>query len=557
MHKKVKKLYSLIIASILVLSLTACGNSSNEEETTALDKSKLNPADYYGVSEWKNQEYEVSKEDHFRNYYEVFVYSFADSDGDGIGDIQGLISKLDYISELGFNGIWLMPVMPSTTYHKYDVIDYYDIDPEYGTMNDFNKLVKECHDRNINLIIDLVFNHTSTKHEWFTKATSYYQSLQEGQEPNFEECPEAGFYNFKKEEDVRNRDIYYKISGTNYYYEGMFWSEMPDLNLDNELVRREIEKIAKFWLDLGVDGFRLDAAKEYWSGSATKNTEVLKWFVDYVKSVRKDAYLVAEVWSSNYDIRQYYKSGIESIFDYTHGNATGNLFKYFNQGNGLKLAKSFEDTDKGYLESNPNVVNAPFASNHDVGRISGFVSYEIPRIKFAGALNQIMTGCSFVYYGEEIGMTGSGASKDEDKRAPMHWTAFKGGIVTAGPPTMSTDIVHMFGDVETQMKDVDSIYWYYRKMLHIRNTYEEIPKGTTTALTELGDISICGVKKVYKDQEMYILCNTSDKPITVTMSKETYGYEKMVEYLVTTIDESITIDGDSITLPPYAIAFLK
>ena len=237
MHKIIKKLFSMIIVSILVLSLAACGNSGNEEETTVLDKSKLDPMDYYGVSEWKEQEYTVEKDDHYRNYYEVFVYSFADSNGDGIGDLQGLISKLDYISEMGFNGIWLMPVMPSTTYHKYDVIDYYDIDPEYGTMEDFNKLVKECHDRNINLIIDLVFNHTSTKHEWFTKATSYYQSLQEGQEPNFEDCPEAGFYNFKKEEDVRNRDIYYKISGTNYYYEGMFWSEMPDLNLDNDLVR--------------------------------------------------------------------------------------------------------------------------------------------------------------------------------------------------------------------------------------------------------------------------------------------------------------------------------
>jgi len=146
-------------------------------------------------------------DDNYRNFYEIFVYSFYDSDGDGIGDINGIISKLDYIndgddstdSDLGFNGIWLMPIMPSTTYHKYDVKDYYNIDPQYGTLEDFKKLIKECKARDIKLIIDLVFNHTSAQHPWFTQAVHYLESLKEGEEPDLTVCPYVGYYNFAKE----------------------------------------------------------------------------------------------------------------------------------------------------------------------------------------------------------------------------------------------------------------------------------------------------------------------------------------------------------------------
>ena len=557
MHNRIRKLFSVLLASVMVFSMAACGNSGKEEETTPFDKTTADPVAYYKVDEWKDVEYTYAKEDHYRNYYEVFVYSFADSNGDGIGDINGLISKLDYIAEMGFNGIWLMPIMPATSYHKYDVENYYDIDPEFGTLDDFKNLVKECHDRNINLIIDLVFNHTSSKHPWFQTAVEYYQSLEEGQEPNFEECPEAGYYKVIKNEDVKNKDIYHSISGSDYSYEGIFVSGMPDLELSNEQVRREIEKIAKFWLDLDVDGFRLDAIIKYVSGSTDMNIEILNWFCSYVTSVKKDAYIVGEAWTSNYEIGRYYTSGLESIFDYTYGDSSGNIIKYVNQGKGLKLAESFEKTEKGYLESNPNMVNAPFVSNHDVGRISGFVSKDIARIKVVAALNQIMSGCSFVYYGEEVGMTGSGAGKDEDKRVPMPWSNFKDTTTTVGPPNMTPGVVHDFGSVEEQMKNVDSIYWYYRQILHIRSTYEEIPKGITTALKELGDESICGLKKTYNDQTMYILCNLSKEPKTITFSKDTYGYKEIVETLVTTVDHSVEINGDSITLPPYAIVFAK
>ncbi|MEG2018150.1 MAG: alpha-amylase family glycosyl hydrolase, partial [Clostridium sp.] len=223
-------------------------------------------------------------DDKYKNYYEIFVGSFYDSDEDGIGDINGIIEKLDYLNDgdnksdkdLGINGIWLMPVMPSPTYHKYDVTDYLGIDPQYGTMEDFEKLIKECNKRGVDLIIDLVLNHTSAQNPWFISAKKSLTVEPCGKdvcaysEPCREHNKYVKYYNFSEE----------KLSGyhsvgmpTGWYYEGVFWDQMPDLNLDNEEVWNEIENISKFWLDKGVAGFRLDAVTSYYTGNVSKNVD--------------------------------------------------------------------------------------------------------------------------------------------------------------------------------------------------------------------------------------------------------------------------------------------
>ena len=178
-----------LLATILVaaLFLTGCGaNKNGQQKEEKKNEIPLNIID-----------------DKYRNFYEVFVYSFYDSDGDGIGDFKGLIEKLDYIndgdnstdSDLGMNGIWLMPIMPSDTYHKYDVKDYYDIDKDYGTMDDFKAFMEECNKRDIHVIIDLVINHTSSNNEWFVSATNYLKSLEFGVEPDISACPYVEYYN--------------------------------------------------------------------------------------------------------------------------------------------------------------------------------------------------------------------------------------------------------------------------------------------------------------------------------------------------------------------------
>jgi glycosidase len=306
-----KKAVSLGITVVLIGAVVAAGiaggriglkNDAQEAELQVADSA---------ANEVAVNELPVNViDDKYRTTYEVFVYSFSDSDGDGVGDIQGLIDKLDYIgdgdpetdTDLGCNEIWLMPISPSPTYHKYDVTDYKDIDPEYGTMEDFDELIKACHDRGIRVIIDQVYNHSSVEHPWFKDAAEF---LKDHPGITFEngnysasfyiDCPKLSYYNFANEQLAG----YEPLPGTEYFYEARFWSGMPDLNLDSDAVRREIADITGFWLEHGVDGFRLDAVTYYYTGNDSANIDFMTWLNDTVKSVNPDAYIVAESWTNS------------------------------------------------------------------------------------------------------------------------------------------------------------------------------------------------------------------------------------------------------------------
>lgn len=502
-------------------------------------------------------------DDNYRNFYEIFVYSFYDSDGDGIGDINGIISKLDYIndgddstdSDLGFNGIWLMPIMPSTTYHKYDVKDYYNIDPQYGTLEDFKKLIKECKARDIKLIIDLVFNHTSAQHPWFTQAVHYLESLKEGEEPDLTVCPYVGYYNFAKENNGSN--TYYKAGKSDYYYEGVFWDQMPDLNLGNEQVRKEIENIAKFWLDLGVDGFRLDAAKEFYSGEKQRNVDVLKWFTDYVQSVNEDAYIVAEVWEEEAAISTYYESGIPSLFNFPlsqHDGLITSTVRKLGTSTAKKFAKSFVSLYEKYSEGNTEFIDAPFISNHDTTRISAQCVNNEDQMKMAAGILLTMNGSPYVYYGEEIGMNSMG-SKDENKRLPMQWSITDiTGITDA--PKAADKVTQKFSPADEQMKTPLSIYNYYKRAIRIRNENPEIARGKVSVIEELNNEDICAVKKVYEGSEVVIIYNISNEEKTVAIGDAGLTDLTIRGYL--SVDGSeVTLADHEVTLPKYSIVILK
>ena len=542
---------ALLTAVAMSVSIFAGCGGEDEEKDKKKNAADMTPEEYYDVADWSAKENII--DDNYRNYYQVFVYSFADSDGDGIGDLKGITEHLDYIKEMGFNGIWLSPIHKSTTYHKYDVIDYYSIDEQYGTMDDFEKLVEECDKRGIKVIIDFVFNHTSSKHEWFVEATKYIKGLEKGKEPDVNECPYVGYYNIVKSEDAKSG--YNKISGTDYSYECQFWQQMPDLNLGNEAVRKEIEKAAKFWVDKGVGGFRLDAAKEYYSGNGDKNIEVLNWFTNYCKSLDDDLYLVAEVWDSFATIKKYYTSGITSIFDYPYGSSTGDVVSAVNGGqSGRDLAERFVDTQDAYYEANPDMINAPFLSNHDCGRISGFVSAKPEKMKMAAALNAFMSGSSFVYYGEEIGLRGSG--KDENKRAPMYWSDFAGAAGMCKGPDAMEQIEQTFGSLESQKKDKFSIYWYYRNLYHVKNMFPEIARGKVAVMDAIEDKDICAIRKTYEGETIYILFNLAKEEKTVTVSHDKYDYKGLAASLE--VDENkVTMKGETVKIPAYGIAVIK
>ncbi len=529
-----KNFVLLLVLAFIAGSLSACGSKDD----------------------WRSREVTVI-DDNYRTWYEIFVYSFCDSDGDQVGDLQGVISKLDYIADMGFNGIWLMPIMPAASYHKYDVKDYLEIDPEYGTMEDFEELAAECDKRGIKLIIDLVLNHTSSEHFWFTEACDYLESLGADEEPSAEDCPYYEYYNFVKGNP--NSDVWYQVGSSDYYYEGMFWSGMPDVNFESQGLRREFEAVMDFWLEKGAGGFRLDAVKEFYSGATSKNVEVLTWVNDYVKAADPDAYMVGEAWEGLGTYAQYYASGIDSFFDFEFAGPTGVVTKtltFSGETNSAQAyAKALSRVQNAIREYREDAIDAPFFVNHDMARAAGYMQYDERKVKMAAPLNILMSGSAFVYYGEEIGMTGSG--KDENKRAPMYWSADASAEgMTRGPLDMEPQ-ENQFACAEEQMKAEDSIYSFYKDTILLRNQNPEIARGTVARLEEVEDQDIAAISKTYDGKTIYLLYNISETDEKqVTMSAEQYGELDIAGYL--SVDGgAVTMKDGVVTMPSYSVAVLR
>ena len=493
----------------------------------------------------------TSPDDNYRVWYEIFVYSFCDSNGDGIGDLKGVISKLDYLEELGINGIWFMPIHPSQSYHKYDVRDYYDIDPDYGTLEDMKQLLAACDERGIKVITDLVLNHTGNDHAWFQTACDYLRGLPAGAEPDLNECPYVGYYYFTRESGPN----YHAVSGSEWYYEGVFSPHMPDLDLANEALREEIRAIMEYWIDMGVDGFRLDAAKEFYSGSASRNIEVLNWIQTTAVSIKEDAYLVAEVWEDFSNVKNYYTSGITSIFDFPFGNANGKIPAVLRGAGSASTvssyAKALAQADAAYLEANPDYIDAPFLSNHDVGRIAGFVNRDENKMKMAGAMNVFMGGSCFIYYGEEIGMPGSG--NDPSKRAPMYWNAERSNGTTNPPPECELPEEYPLGSLEEQRNNDASLWNYYRQAIAIRKALPVISHGRVTVEEALNVNCISAQRKTWNDQECIILMNINTEAAQVDLSA--YADWALAASLSADGNE-ILLNGTMLELPAYGIAIL-
>ncbi len=504
-------------------------------------------------------------DDKYRNFYEIFVYSFYDSDGDGIGDIQGLISKLDYLndgddttdSDLGVNGIWLMPIAQSTTYHKYDVVDYMSIDKEYGTLDDFKQLIEECHARDIHVIIDMVINHSSSQNEWFLQATDYIKGLN-GKEPSVEECPYFDYYNFSKD---KTGNSYTQVGDTEWYYESQFWSEMPDINLESELVREEFAKITQFWFDLGVDGFRLDAVGEYYSGETGRSVDVLAWFNSMVKQQKEDAYLVGEAWDVLEVYSQFYASGIDSMFNFdfaTHTGIIANTVSGLHGASASTFGKKLEKLTEDFGQYNQDYIDAPFYTNHDTGRSAGyyFGEFGTPRTKIAGAMNMFMSGASFVYYGEEIGMKGSG--KDENKRAGMFWYADSNAKGMCKGPVNMDEVTMKYGSLEEQVNDPDSIYNYYKKVIRYKNAYPEIARGKVDFIEEISTEDVCVITKQYNEESITIIYNISENANVVDFAGSPLADAGLkISGMLLTGEESVMLENNQLTMPSYSVVLLK
>ena len=353
-------------------------------------------------------------------FYEIFVRSFYDSDGDGIGDFNGITQKLNYLNDgdpsttddLGVTGLWLMPIHPSGSYHGYDVIDYYAVNSEYGSMDDFKTMLTEAHQRGIKVIIDLVLNHTSSSNPWFLDAVANPDS------------PYRDWYIFSETDPgsagAWGQDAWHQTSSGDYYF-GNFDRSMPDLNYEHPAVRAEMGKITEFWLEeVGVDGFRLDAARylveeDGWSSDTTANHEYWREFRQVYKAANPDAMTVGEVWAAASIISQYLQ-GDELDLAFSFNLADAILLQ-----TGIRSAPSLRAAIEQNLLYLPDPSDAIFLSNHDTNRVMSRLGGDVAKAKTAATILLTLPGVPFVYYGEEIGLTG--VKPDEDIRTPMLWSS--------------------------------------------------------------------------------------------------------------------------------------
>lgn len=507
------------------------------------------------LSSCKNNEIYEKFDDKYGTYYEIFVASFYDSNNDGMGDIQGMIKKLDYLNDandtttkdLMIDGIWLMPIMPSPSYHKYDVTDYKSIAPEYGTMEDFQKFLSLTKERDIDVIIDFVVNHSSVEHPWFKEAIKGLEGS-----PN----KYTNYYNFTKSSAPHYHEV---PTMPGYYYEGAFGPHMPDLNLDNEDVRKEILDIAKFWLDMGVDGFRLDAVIHFYNGNTSKNTAFLSWFYEEVKLLNEDVYVVGEAWSDGGTIDQLYESGIDSFFNFTFADSSGKIAMNLRSKNGYALAKSLESWKSNLSAKHPTSIDAVFLSNHDNSRSANALMRKLPLQKMGASLYQLIPGNAFIYYGEEIGMLGSG--KDENKRQPFLWsTSTTKGI--PNPPIGSDDVSQDILPLDEQLEEESSLVQHYIDLARIKKTYPEIMRGDLTAI-DLSNDALCAYEIAWKRpsttkessiEKITIIHNFGDATLPIDLSS--VPGDTVVEMLPCD-DEKPTVTDHHILLPPKTSVLIK
>lgn len=394
-------------------------------------------------------------------FYEIFVRSFYDTDGNGLGDFNGIAQKLDYLQKLGVNAIWLMPIHPSPSYHGYDVINYYAVNSDYGTMDDFKHLLQEVHKRGMHIILDLVINHTSSQHPWFIDANSNLDSK---------------YRDYYVWSDTSQGNKWYP-GKTGYYY-AYFCDCMPDLNYRNPAVTSEMLKVTDYWLNtIGVDGFRVDAAKHLIEeGDRLENTSSThEWYKTFYKAYKAQdtqAYTVGEAFGGGATIvKSYTGDQLDQMFNFEMASG------FVNSANGGSNS-GITSAIKFALQDMPDFNFATFLTNHDQNRAMSVFNGSTGKAKAAATLLLTTPGTPFIYYGEEIGM--QGVKPDEDIRLPMQWNAETNAGFTAGTPWRPPAADYPQVNVAAQDQNPDSLLNYYRALTKLRMENPALNNGEIT-----------------------------------------------------------------------------
>ena len=500
--KKLKRIITIFSILIFIsLTFVGCDNSSKENSENRDDGSLIRSDMSLSLS----ADATTSKNYDGRAFYEIFVRSFNDSNGDGIGDLDGVTAKLDYLEELGIKGIWLMPINESSSYHGYDVDDYYSIESDYGSMEDLEELIAEAHKRDIKVIMDLVINHSSINNKWFINA-------REGEDSEYRD-----YYIWTddmtraNEKTSMGTDVWNRNGSKKELYNSIFWSGMPDLNMDNPEVVQEVKNIAKLYLDKGIDGFRMDAAK--WIFMETdKNVAFWKDFNSYIKSVNKDSILVGEVWDEPENMLPY-TEGVDSFFEFSIGD---NISDGINGNSISEFPDEYNKVANLYKDANSEFVMAPFLRNHDQARVIDSFKDKF-QMKMASVMYLTLPGTPYIYYGEEIGM--SGGKPDERIREPFVWDSSDMSKNTSWEMILSTDTLKVAINVEEA--DKNSLLNFYKDILKVRNNYPSLRYGEVKSV-KTDDNNIMAMERSYKDEITYVLINGNSKVGSAEVPKGDY-----------------------------------
>ncbi len=421
-------------------------------------------------------------------FYEVFVRSFADSNGDGVGDLAGLTAHLDALNDgdagtgddLGVDALWLMPINPSPSYHGYDVTDYRDVNPAYGSLTDLDGLVTAAHRRGVKVILDMVLNHSSRNHPWFTNSQSGATS--EKRDWYVWRSDDPGWL-----QPFGSGRTWWNLNGAYYY--GLFGSGMPDLNFTNAAVETEMVDSMKFWLARGIDGFRLDAVRYFIENGADAGQQdqpethaLLKRIRAKLQTDYPDALLVAEAWAPQEIALSYYGDGDEVqlgfAFDLADAIKTAVI-----AGDASNIVNTLARTDV-LLAGKDRGYDAPFLSNHDQPRVMRVLGGDAAA-RVSAAILFALPGTPFVYYGEELGMQGGAGSDDRNKRTPYPWNASAGHGFTTGTPWVS--VPEAAGvDLATEKADPGSLFTLYRTLVALRHAQTPLARGSSSSPTPSG-----------------------------------------------------------------------
>ncbi|WP_291651075.1 alpha-glucosidase [Clostridium sp.] len=531
--------------------------------------------------------------------YQVYPRSFMDSNNDGIGDINGIISKLDYLKELGIDVIWLSPVYKSPNVDNgYDISDYCDIMDEFGTMEDMKNLIKEAELRGIKIIMDLVVNHTSDEHMWFKEARKS------------KENPYRDFFVWRDAVDggVPN-ELKSNFGGsawtleetTGQYYLHLHDKRQPDLNWENETLRKEIYKMMNFWLELGIKGFRMDVidliGKEP-DKLITQNGPKLHYYIQemYRETFGKyDVLTVGETWGATPEIAKLYSD--------PNRNELSMVFQFEVISLDKKQGKrkwdlapldfiAFKDTfRKWQVELHDKGWNSLFGNNHDlprmVSRWGNDKEYRVESAKMLATMLHMQKGTPYVYQGEEIGMTNVkfpsindyndieglnmykerialGYSEKEvmeslyakgrdNARTPMQWDGSKNAGFTTAKPWIGINENYKYINVEKDMNREDSIFEYYKKLIKLRKKEDIIKYGTFELLLKDHKEAFVYTRS-YNDEKLLVACNFYGNDITIDLGEEFESRDAYV--LISNYNENDVLNSQ-IKLRPYEAVVYK